>query len=133
MSQNISNIGIETIDAQHLQLLEKAEAFMKAYTDNLDNDTVNSTLNFLESYVVEHFADEEALQVSSNYPKYNEHKIMHDSFITTDFAKLKEWINENGLTPDNMKYFTDILVKWVMDHIDGADLEFANYYNGISR
>ena len=132
MSRNISNIGIQTIDTQHLQLLDKAEAFMQAYKDNLDKDIINSTLNFLESYVVEHFADEEALQVSSNYPKYDEHRIMHGSFIT-DFAKLKERINENGISHDNMKYFTDILVKWIINHIDGADMEFANYYNGISR
>jgi hemerythrin len=111
-------------------LLEKADAFIQAHEAYLDN--VNSTLNFLESYVVEHFRDEEALQVSSNYSKYHEHKRMHGSFIK-DFAKLKNRIDENGVSPDNMRYFKDILVKWIIDHIDGSDVEFAAYYNSNSR
>ena len=132
MSRDISAIGIETIDAQHMQLFKQVEDFIQAYENCLESHMVDSTLNFLESYVVEHFRAEEALQVSINYPKYHEHKTVHNSFVK-DLAKLKNQINENGISPDSMKYFTDILVKWVLDHIGGMDMEFAAHYNSNPR
>jgi len=132
MPWNISSLGIGTIDARNLQLLEKAEAFRVAYENHRDSEMINLTLNDLESCVIEHFKYEEALQMSKNYPKFNEHKTMHNSFIE-DLAYLKSRLNEDGVPPFNMKYFADVLVRWIIDHIDGTDVEFVTYYRSISR
>lgn len=72
--------GNALIDSEHRQLFEAINALLDACANGKGRDQVMKTVDFLNGYVGRHFADEEKLQVSSNYPGYSSHKIFHDGY-----------------------------------------------------
>lgn len=89
-------------------------------------EIVNGTLDFLGSYVVEHFSDEEKLQKQYNYPDYENHKKLHEKFIA-DFTELKNQFNNDGSTLTVITKLNRILVQWLMKHIKIEDKKIATY------
>jgi len=61
-------LGVPLIDEQHKELFKRVESFMQvlrmasSWEDKVDK--VNETLDFMNTYVVEHFRDEEAFPLS---------------------------------------------------------------------
>ena len=72
--------GNALIDSEHRQLFEAINALLDACANGKGRDQVMKTVDFLNGYVGRHFADEEKLQVSSNYPGYSSHKTFHDGY-----------------------------------------------------
>jgi hemerythrin len=123
--------GIDLVDFQHMKLVEKVEELLDACEHHAEEERINSMLNFLESYVVQHFGDEEKLQKESNYPKYESHKHMHEYFVA-DFLELKDKIDEEGISEDVMNTLNSFLLQWVIAHVSGADMEFAKHYKAVN-
>jgi len=124
--------GIAFIDSQHRELVEAIEKFYDACKNNHESEIINSTLNFLESYVAKHFTDEEAFQKANNYPKSDLHKELHRYFIQ-DISELEEQIDKEGISPDVIHEISQFLMEWLCSHISSADMEFAAYYNSIKH
>ena len=61
------------VDNQHRELFRRVDVFMQALRSSVPWDEkvqlVNETLEFMKSYVVEHFRDEETYQVRIGYPR----------------------------------------------------------------
>jgi hemerythrin-like metal-binding protein len=79
-----------------------------------------SAVDFLKGYVVKHFSDEEALQVSLGFEGRQSHKLLHRDFVST----VLEY--ENKLTASNydakiMQQFTGHLLGWLIYHVVGED------------
>ncbi len=120
-------VGIPKVDEQHKELvkmLNTAQAMgIKAFSDA----ETKKTLDFLGDYVVKHFADEEALQRQSNYPKYEWHKGQHKSFIE-EFGRLKQEFHKNGASAKFTLNLNKSVIDWVIRHIKSADTEFGRHY-----
>ncbi len=77
-------IGIPVIDQQHEELFCRVADFLLVirlagpWEEKLPR--VKATMNFMQEYVISHFAYEEALQRDINYPHYEEHKKFHTNF-----------------------------------------------------
>ena len=120
-------MGVAKIDAQHKELIDRINAVILMEQKAFSKEEIQKTLDFLGEYVVQHFADEEALQVESKYPKYEWHKGLHQGFIN-DFKKLRNEFVANGVS---MKFTLDLnqsIISWVIKHVKGADVEFGRYY-----
>ena len=124
------NTGIKEVDQQHMTLVEKIGEFAEAIDNQYGSAGINAMLIFLEDYVIKHFLTEEALQASSDYPKYLFHKSIHEGFIQ-DFTELKNRIDEEGINPGVLRDTQKFLIEWVVYHVSTADMEFGEYYTGI--
>ena len=94
--------GIKAIDDQHKELINKVNALSanKSFT----KDDIQKTITILADYVVQHFADEQALHTKYNYPKAAAHKALHDNFIA-EIEKIKK---EFRTRDDYLKFSLEI-------------------------
>ncbi len=113
-------VGVTKIDDQHKELIARMNAFFDSMNKMDKQQKVLDMLAFLEKYVVEHFSDEEKLQISSGYPLYKEHKKMHTDFIA-DIRKIKSDIEKDGFTVATSALVGSTLVSWLTLHIKNVD------------
>ncbi|HEX2986328.1 MAG TPA: hemerythrin family protein [Caproiciproducens sp.] len=119
-------IGVSSIDSQHKELCDRIDALFAACGKGHGKDEILKTLEFLESYTIKHFSDEEKLQRSSSYPKVAEHKEMHEYF-KKKLADLKKEIQEQGASVSVVSQTNYFLMDWLLNHIQKVDTELARY------
>ncbi|MFA9380063.1 MAG: bacteriohemerythrin [Acetanaerobacterium sp.] len=119
-------IGVPLIDLQHKTLFDAMDALYAACSEGKGRQEVAKTAEFLENYVIEHFAEEEGLQKRSAYPKYPEHKKIHEDFIV-QVKSLKKDIAEHGVTIMSVATMNTMLSGWLLNHIKYMDTELAQY------
>ncbi|HHW67024.1 MAG: hemerythrin [Epulopiscium sp.] len=119
--------GVEKIDNQHKELFRRVNNVLEACNQRKGKEIVGETLNFLESYVEEHFRDEEKLQLESQYPGYEGHKLLHAKFIK-DIKDLKSRFERDGASILVVIEMNKTIVGWLREHIMKVDKKFAEYY-----
>ena len=110
-------VGIDQVDAQHRQLFTLVK--------ELNLDSIESTMDAVLNYVVEHFGTEQELMEQSHYPDYSTHLKLHEEFAASvaDFLGSGEAWSEQRLM--NLRKF---LNKWLIRHIMVQDLRFGRWY-----
>jgi hemerythrin len=114
------SVGIEEIDEQHRELINRVNQFYTAIKANRSKAEALDILQYLSSYVVVHFADEERLQVRSAYPGYAEHKKMHAEFIQT-VKQLTAEVQQDGVGMMTFATIATTLSNWLVSHISQQD------------
>lgn len=121
--------GISSVDEQHKELFRQVGIL----SDKSNEARVKATLDFLADYVVKHFGHEEMLQAKTRYPKAAEHKKLHTDLI----GVYKDFRKEFDAKPDKqavlLMKLTKTLTDWLVQHIKGADKEFAEYYLNTAK
>lgn len=119
-------IGVSLIDSEHKELCSRIDQLLEACSKGHGKDEILQTVEFLESYTIKHFGDEEKLQRSSGYPKVTEHKAMHEYF-KSKIADLKKDLTENGANIATISKANYFLMDWLLNHIQKVDTELAKY------
>ena len=57
-------IGVPLIDSEHKELCDRIDRLFAACSQGKGRDEIMKTVEFLESYTIKHFSDEEKLQRS---------------------------------------------------------------------
>lgn len=122
-------LGIESIDAQHRQLLSILEDVyelirIKSTTDKYDE--IFNVIGRLKQYTVEHFSYEENLMSQLNYPKFSSHKLKHIEFIESIEVLDLETVDEDQTS--TLINLLDFISKWITEHINSEDRRFALYF-----
>jgi len=120
------NIGVEAVDKQHQELVRILNEFLDACTKQKGREKVEETLEFLISYTVKHFHDEEELMKGSQYPVYAAHKREHDQFVK-DVGDIQQQLKEKGASVLTTIKLNRTLVDWLLNHIQKNDQEFGDY------
>lgn len=115
--------GIPIVDEQHRSLFRQVDDLL----DSTKSERVEETLAFLAEYVVMHFKTEELMQKASKYPRAQQHKKLHDDFVTA-LGGLKKEYGETGGGMLILMKITKIALDWLNIHIKGADKDFAEYF-----
>ena len=118
--------GYEKIDSQHKLLIAMVNKLIEASSTGKDAVVVTEALDFLASYAVNHFADEEQLQVTYSYPDYVGHKRKHDDFKLV-VAGLIQRVRNEGPTEELIESVCDTIGSWLLDHIMGDDFRMAKF------
>jgi len=118
--------GNAEIDAQHKQLIAALNDLVDAREQGKGPQEIMRTLDFLSSYVVRHFNDEEAIQKKYDYPDYYRHRIYHDEFKKTVQNLVRE-INEKGPREELVLKTINTVAGWLINHIKGDDFKLAAY------
>lgn len=117
--------GIKKIDEQHKELVLKiAELLDMAKNPVTNGIKIKGLISFLENYVKTHFATEEAFMKVKNYPGMLPHVKEHQYF-TSEFLKLKEKLNNEGITLELKLKLNNLLVDWLIKHISNVDKKLA--------
>ena len=117
--------GNSLIDSEHRQLFDAVNALMDACSQGKGRDQIQKTVDFLSSYVVKHFQDEERLQTQSKYPNYSTHKTFHDGY-RRQLAQVSQELLQDGPT---VKALGDLnkTVAILVSHIRTEDKRLARH------
>lgn len=119
--------GNALIDAQHQELINKINDFLKTCETSKELASAVHTLDYLADYTQFHFKEEENLQKSVEYPGLAEHLKQHRDFeqaLQDLYDMLRE---EEGPSPAFVKAVEKNVVDWLYRHIDGFDRSVAEY------
>lgn len=118
--------GIDDIDEQHRELFRRFNALMAACNQGRGREEVMRTLLFLDDYIRSHFAEEEAMQLKSNFPDYAVHRAQHENFIATTEMLAGQFKSE-GATLELLVKTNTTLMEWLIGHIRKMDRAFARF------
>jgi hemerythrin len=119
--------GVQSIDSQHREIFARFEGFVAACNAGNCREEVVRILDFLSSYVVEHFDAEELLQRQSGYAGYREHREHHQSFLG-DLTLLQRKVGDVELDRQLVMELRRTMIRWLILHIRQKDRDFAEYY-----
>jgi hemerythrin len=119
-------IGVPLIDSEHRELCDRIDRLLAACSAGKGRDEISKTVDFLHEYTIKHFGDEERLQQSSGYPKYSEHKAMHEYFVSK-IVELQNELREKGANVATISKTNYFLMDWLLNHIQKVDTELAQY------
>ena len=120
------NLGHDWVDMQHRRLFELVNGLVASCADGTDVIKLKGTLDFLVNYTVQHFEDEEALQLKCNYPGYENHKRIHEEFKVT-VGGLVEKFTAGGSSAELSSDVNKIVVRWLVNHIQREDKKIGDH------
>jgi len=120
--------GVKQIDEQHQELFTRINALLEACSQGKGKVEVANVIDFLEGYVITHFAEEERYMIKNSYPAYIAHKAQHAEFMD-NFAKLKTSFREEGPGVHIVVTTNRIVVEWLRTHIRKLDKALAEFLN----
>lgn len=116
------------IDQDHRKIIDKAQELSQAMSDGKGQEHVVEITNFLLDYVKKHFAEEEAMQMKSNYHGYEIHKKNHTYFVS-ELHLLADKIRQNPTSAVNVLELNKLISGWFFSHIQKLDMEVAKHIN----
>lgn len=125
------SVNVKKLDEQHKEIFNIGNFVydLISMKDDIDRyDEIMQALNKLRNYAKYHFETEEKLMLEYGYPKYEEHKRQHDSFI----AKINS-LDEDAIDEDQRKVELDLVMfiaNWIEQHILRTDMEYKEFFNG---
>jgi hemerythrin len=128
--------GNEVIDEQHRQLFALANELAEAIascpmTDEglceEDRNLVANAIYGLTDYCIEHFADEQELMASYEYPRLPTHISLHEQLTGETLKRAAQYFNDDDIVPETLAPF---FAEWLTNHIRREDLNFAEYRRG---
>ena len=79
--KEIYSVGNPSIDAEHKQLFDIAQEAFTDVESSQRNIKIKEVLTSLYNYMKTHFKHEEKFMQEINYPKFEEHKVLHHNII----------------------------------------------------
>ena len=122
---------VQLIDDQHKELFNRINAVEsigeKTATDKEhEKAEVEKTLDFLGSYIIKHFGEEEELQIRYGYPKHKWHHEMHVWYIA-EYHKLRAEYESNGFSEQFLNLLNESIMKWFVRHVRHVDVELGKF------
>ena len=130
--QESYRIDENKVDGQHRQLFELLSRLICSCVDGSNADKLKETLDFLVNYTVQHFYDEESLQVQYNYPGYSAHKQLHEDFKAT-VSEIVQKYNEEGSSTELRNSMNKIVARWLVNHITREDKKIGDHIRMMER
>lgn len=119
--------GIPVVDYEHKLLVKQVDELLTAP----NQERVQEMFDFLREYVIKHFAHEQLMHKSLEYPQSAEHKQAHKDFVAT-FIQLEEEYQKEGYGTEMLEKIVEVVSAWLREHIMGMDMAFAQYYKSFS-
>ena len=130
MWKDYYRVGSDLIDTQHQELFKRLSKFIQIVQSESPWDErlaeVTSTLEFMQHYVVIHFADEEALQEEIGYPELEHHRAIHERF-KAEIGKFAEQAEIEGLNEESVQEFGAKVMTWLIMHVGREDLKIGEF------
>lgn len=115
------SVGNAMIDTEHKDLLDKINVVERAIRAR-DSVALSQSFKLLEDCVRMHFADEELLAQTINYPF--EHNKMEHQYVQKEFQFMRdELVAKNGVWSESAaEHYSYFLSEWMVQHILNEDM-----------
>lgn len=123
--------GNQLIDSEHRQLIDALNGLLAACSTGKGRAELVNTAKFLQDYTAKHFADEEKLQIQSQYPDYMNHKRYHEDFKKV-VAKICDKLDKEGATIALVGEVNSAIAGWLINHIKKEDVKVATHIKSRS-
>jgi hemerythrin-like metal-binding protein len=129
--KNEYSVGVFEIDNQHKKLVMLINTLFDAMKQGQANRVLGSIISELLFYAQTHFRTEEKYFDQFNYKETEEHKVVHQSFIS-EMEKFKAGFDSGKITL-SLDVF-NFLKSWLDEHILGEDKKYEDCFkeNGLS-
>ncbi|MCD6282245.1 hemerythrin family protein [bacterium] len=124
-SEDLS-VGVELIDEQHKEMFNRINRLLRAIGEIGGAEQVVATADFLQEYVVKHFAAEEEQMVLHGYPGLASHKEHHEYF-RGQVEDLRQRLAEHGPDEKLLIEAQELLVNYLRDHILQVDMLLGRF------
>ena len=121
-------LGVEEIDKQHEELFERVNGFISACEQGAKAPVVIRLMQYMQSYVRDHFEQEEALQQRVGYTAFEEHSGFHDEFRAR-LEVLAEKVT-TGEDEDVIRHANEMATlceNWLVGHVMNEDQQIAAF------
>jgi hemerythrin len=116
------SVGVPILDQQHKTIIGLLSLLDDAVREHRGEELVDTVLTQVLEYTVSHFAAEEQLMRESGYPRYVEHKKVHDGFATKIRAIAPAQPGVKALT------LVPLLTDWLRDHLRDTDRMYIPHF-----
>ena len=123
-SDNLS-VKISSLDTQHQKLIAMLNEFYDAMKAGKGKEALGGILSSLITYTRNHFATEERLMNTYEYPSRLAHKKEHDE-LTAKVLDLDKKFKE-GKTSISIEVL-NFLKEWLQKHIIGSDKNYGPFF-----
>lgn len=118
--------GIEIIDKQHRELFKRIDNLALAVYEGKGKSELNKIIEYLETYINDHFTLEERLMYINDYPQYVDHLKKHQNF-TVFFEGIAEEMDAKG-TDSYLAIRVEKEVRdWWQTHVLQTDMKYVPY------
>lgn len=118
------SVGNPALDQEHQRLLSQVNILVDALVDGKGPAVVQPAIEFLNTYIDEHFAHEEQYMAENEYPDLEAHIALHRNFVE-QYTELKKQIEFQGTSEDLLIDIENKLARWWVDHIGIQDKKYA--------
>ncbi len=115
------SIGNAQIDAEHQRLVELAANIATLTNRGEKVARVKEAIVALYDYVKTHFRHEEEYMLQLGYPRYEEHKKLHEGIV----AEMNTIMKHSGNLDALVYKFKRLMHAWVLEHILSEDSRIA--------
>lgn len=119
------SIDVEMIDEQHRNLFNLVNKLHEHIDDGSSNQALSDALDALIDYTQYHFSAEEDYMFNTAYPRFEQHKAMHDTLTSQVLVFKKEFLEGRG----DARKFLEFLYHWLTKHIMDEDKKIGKYMN----
>lgn len=116
--------GVGKIDRQHRDLLGQIEVLMTAIHADEAANRIPGLLDFLATYVDQHFRDEETEMATSSFPRTASHRAIHDEMRGQVARLLIQFKEDPAVITDEV---LDFMTDWLVKHINEEDRHLARH------
>ena len=120
------SVGVDAIDRQHKIWIEHFNNVVDAFESGHGQERIIETLGFLSDYTSTHFAMEDRLMVSANYPELDAHRAKHKELTGTVDDLVRDF-REDGVSQQLADAIETLLGNWLIKHIENVDRSFGDY------
>ena len=118
------SVGIESIDAQHRQLIELINRLQNTVDYATGGDYERAALDAVVEYTVNHFRYEEELMQEHDYPSFETHRAEHQKMV----ARVEELLSAYRADEDRaLQDALAFLKSWLINHINGTDQQYSEF------
>jgi hemerythrin len=119
------SVGIRSFDEQHYHILIAIDKLFDAVENKKESDIISPLLEDFIKQTKEHFASEESLMQSSDYPSLPDHKISHNTFMNKILLYRRNHLEgNNSFASERVSFFR----RWFKNHILETDKLYISFF-----
>ncbi len=123
-------VGISTVDEQHKIWIERLNTLAEVIDSKQEAAHITKTLNFMMAYIEFHFSAEESLMEMHKYHRLPQHQAEHQHFREAVMDLLALKMEQPGAVRQLADSINHFQIRWLKNHIQEADRQFAEYLHG---
>jgi hemerythrin len=118
--------GVESIDAEHMELVKRANEFCVALKSLIPKSELLNALHSLATFYKAHIKSEEEFLARCRYPRIRKHMKLHESLLD-NIKNISGFIESNAVNPFTADFIAQATSAWLLDHIRLHDRDIGAY------